>query len=77
LAEEKGETAIVGRRREGGKGLSFWTTLRYTPFQGRGCGRVLEEELATCRRELPFLVKKAEAVEPVYDLYVGLNRPRQ
>lgn len=62
LAAHGGEYVLI----HGQQVLGFWSA------------RVEAYEAGVERVGLaPFLVKKVEAVEPVIDLYVGLNRPCQ
>jgi hypothetical protein len=62
LASHEGEYALV----HGQSVDSFWHSR--SDAHKAGCERF---------GLTPFLIKKVEAVEPVYDLYVDLNRPCQ
>jgi hypothetical protein len=62
LAAHEGQYAFIHGRSVD----SFWTSR--SEAHKSGCERFGLK---------PFLIKKVEAVEPVYNLYVDLNRPRQ
>jgi hypothetical protein len=62
LAAHEGEYALVN----GQKVDSFWAT--------KGEAHKAGYERFGLK---PFLIKKVEAVEPVHDLYIDLNRPCQ
>ena len=60
LAAQEGQYALVHGQSVG----SFWPTK--SEAYKAGCERFGLK---------PFLIKKVEAVEPVYDIYIDLNRP--